>query len=104
MEIKRRVKALEEKWNPQKQPDTRYREYFSLVMGDPELRELVRQLADQQAEAYVKNPGLYERLRAGETVGDGELREAGIDPDLWRLCAVKIEEIRNRREAEGRLQ
>lgn len=103
MEIRRRVKALEEKCRPQKQPNTRYREYFSLVMGDPELKELALELADQQVEAYAKNPGLYERLQAGETIGDEELREAGIDPDLRKLCAAKIEEIKNRWEAEGRL-
>jgi len=101
MEIKRRVKALEEKCRPPRQRDTRYREYFSLVMGDPELKELALELADQQIEAYAKKPDLYERIQAGETIRDEELREAGIDPDLWRLCAAKIEKIKNRLEAEG---
>ena len=70
-------------------------------MGDPELKELALELADQQIEAYAKKPDLYERIQAGETIRDEELREAGIDPDLWRLCAAKIEKIKNRLEAEG---
>lgn len=43
-----------------------------------------------------KNPDLDKRLRAGETVADEELREAGFDPDLLRRYNVRFEEVKNR--------
>ena len=87
MDIKRRVKSLEEKYKPTDRAQVRYRKLFDPIMRDPEARDIMRQIADKMVDA---RPEFHKRLK--EIVTDEELLAEGIDPELWRRGEAIIRE------------
>ncbi len=105
MEFKKRLESLEKKYAVPDGSKLLYRKMWPLVMGNPETKSLSRKLADQEVEAFEKDPelrdlflSLCERMEAGDSEAEKRFREAGIDPDLVRAANFKLGELREMAE------